>query len=88
MGKKQIIKICTDGMFVEGVYTDILQGLGEMEVCRASSVEFNDEINQWVVEMKIGPFANSCLSKTFDRRTDALAAEVELLTEQHGMCLI
>ncbi len=88
MGKKQIVKISKDGMTVSGLYADCLQGLGEMQVSRASTVEFNDEIGRWVVEPKIGPYTGTCLLQTFERRGDALAAEVAVLTKQHAMCLL
>ena len=88
MAKKQIIKIAQNGMYVSGIYADCLQGLGDIHVTRASTVEFNDYIRRWVVEPKIGPYAGTCLRETFERRGDAIAAEVAVLTEQHGMCLI
>ena len=88
MGKKQIVKISKDGMAVTGLYADCLQGLGDMQVLRASTVEYNDDIERWVVEPKIGPYAGTCLLQTFERRGDALAAEVAVLTEQHCLCLL
>lgn len=88
MGKKQIVKISKDGMAVTGLYADCLQGLGDMQVSRASTVEYNDDIERWVVEPKIGPYAGTCLLQTFERRGDALAAEVAVLTEQHCLCLL
>ena len=86
--KKQIVKISEDGMCVTGIYADCLQGLGDIHVTRASTVEFNDAIGRWVVEPKIGPYAGTCLRETFERRGDALAAEVAVLTEQHCMGLL
>ena len=88
MAKKQLVKISEDGSIVSGLYSDILQGLGPMQVCRASRVEFNDIIGKWTVEPTIGPFAGACLTQAFDKRSDALAAEVELLSEQHLHCLL
>lgn len=88
MGKKQIVKIAQNGLTVCGLYADCLQDLGEMQVSRASAIEFHDEIGRWVVEPKIGPYAGTCLIQTFARRADAIAAEVEVLTEQHCMCLL
>lgn len=83
MPKKQILKISADGLSVTGVYTDLVEGLGEASIERASSVEFCQDIGKWVVEMRIGPLAGACLSETFNRRKDALDAEVRLLTDQH-----
>ena len=88
MGKKQIVKISSDGLCVSGIYADFLQGLGDIQVIRASTVEFNDEIRRWVVEPRIGPYAGTCLRETFERRGDALDAEVAVLTEHHNLCLI
>ncbi len=88
MGKKQIVKISTDGMHAFGLYADCLQGLGEMQVSRASNVEFNSEIGRWVIEPKIGPLAGTCLLNTFERRGNAIDCEVAVLTEQHRDCLL
>lgn len=88
MGKKQILKISSDGKIVSGLYSDCLQGLGEIQVSRASRVEFNDELGRWVVEPMIGPCAGTCLIETFERRGDAIAAEVALLSEQHRLGLL
>lgn len=88
MGKKQIVKISCDGTVVRGLYSDVLQGLGELSVHRASRVEFNDSIRRWTVEPLVGPFAGTCLLQTFERRSEAIAAEVAVLSEQHRNCLI
>ena len=88
MGKKQIVKISRNGMFASGLYADFLQGLGDMRVERASVIEFNEVIGRWVIEPKVGPYSGTCLVQTFERRRDALTAEISLLTEQHQKCLI
>lgn len=88
MGKKQILKISSDGRLVSGLYADCLQGLGELTVSRASRVEFNDSIGKWVVEPMIGPYSGTCLLQTFDKRGEAIAAEVAMLSEQHLLGLL
>mgnify|MGYP001068505186 CR=1 FL=1 len=88
MSKKQILKISSDGKTVSGLYADCLQGLGDLHVSRASHVEFNEQLGKWVVEPLIGPNKNSCLLETFDKRGDAIAAEIKMLSEQHKSCLL
>jgi len=88
MAQKRIVKISADGCTVAGLHSDILCGLGKMNTTRASHVEFCEKIGRWVVEPVIGPLAGTCLLQTFERRGDAIAAEVELLTRQHQMCLL
>jgi hypothetical protein len=87
MLKNRIIKVSSDGI-VTGLYSDFLSDLGQVSVRRASNVEFCEETGKWVVEMLIGPFAHSCLLKTFSKRADALAAEVAVLNGQHEIGLL
>jgi len=78
---KKIFRIQNDGI-VTGLWSDELVGLGKTKVTRASRVEFQEKRGGWSVEILIGPLKNSCLAKIFQRRKDALAAEVEVLNEQ------
>ena len=87
MSKGFILKIAGDGS-VAGIYSDMLASLGKASICRASEVEFNHALGKWVVELKIGPYAGACLMQAFERREDALAAEVALLNEQHAACML
>ena len=88
MAKAYIIKIAKDGSIVSGLYADFLAGLGEISTTRASSVEFNANIQRWVVELRVGPYAGSCLLQTFEKRQDALEAELAVLSHQHELGLI
>ncbi|MBR4742342.1 MAG: hypothetical protein IK079_05550 [Desulfovibrio sp.] len=85
MARSYVLKISKDGRAVSGLYSDFLSGLGDLTTKRASSVEFDEVIQRWVVELKIGPFAKACLIQTFERREDALSAEVAVLSQQHEL---
>ena len=88
MARSYVLKISKDGRAVSGLYSDFLTGLGDLTTKRASSVEFDGDIQRWVVELKIGPYAKACLLQTFERREDALDAEVAVLSQQHKLGLI
>ncbi len=88
MARTYVLKISKDGRAVSGLYSDFLTGLGDLTTKRASSVEFNCDIQRWVVELKVGPYAQSCLIETFEKRQDALDAEVAVLSRQHELGLI
>ena len=83
MVKNRIIKLSQDGEHVTCLHADFLAGLGKQRMCRASSVEFDEQIGKWVVELRLGPFEKACLAQAFEKRGDALAAEVDFLNEQH-----
>lgn len=66
---------------VDCLYTDKinLKEIGKLDVSRASTVEWDNDIQGWVVDIlidghKIGPF---------DSREDALCAEVEYLNGKY-----
>lgn len=77
---KKRFKISPDGNVV-GLWDDVLAGLGEAKVSRASRVEFNEEHGGWQVELCIGPDAGCFLPQLFERRKDALGAEVSYLND-------
>ena len=87
MSKNRIIKLSPDGM-VTSQYSDFLAPLGKAEIQRGSNVEYCELIGKWTVEFLVGPFAHATLMKTFDKRADALAAEVAVLNEQHAQGLL
>ena len=70
-----ILIVDPDGQ-VSGLYTDALElaALGELEVTRASHVEFDGAAQEWVISLLDGEVVGSR-----KRRVDALALERELL---------
>lgn len=87
MTKNRIVKLSLDGS-ITSLHSDFLMPLGEAKIERASNVEYCGDIGKWSVEFLLGPFAHACLLATFEKRTDALAAEVAVLNEQHAQCLL
>ena len=73
-----IYTINEDGSLT-GLYNDLLVGLGDLEINRASNVEFDSTIQKWVVTL-ILPFS-ACLIKTFETRSEALEAEVMFIND-------
>jgi len=86
--RNRVLKISPDGAIVSGLQADFMSGLGQQQMCRASSVEFDHDLNRWTVEFRIGPFSGACLLQTFEKRADALAAEVCVLNKQHACGLL
>ena len=84
---RRVFRILKDGT-VEGLWGDVLAGLGEASVTRASKVEFIESIGRWSVEILIGPSKGYVLPDTYERRKDALEAEVKFLNEQLAAGLI
>ena len=60
---------------VTGIYLDCLSNLGK-SIARVSEVEYNNDIQKWVITFLEGPFKNACYIKTFTLREDALNQEV------------
>jgi hypothetical protein len=79
---RKIIRISKDGLAVSALYADLLCGLGEQSVVRASHVEFDNAAQGWVVRIALGPDAGRMLPGVFSSRKEALSAEVEFLNEQ------
>jgi len=73
--------ITSDGK-IEGLWSDILTGLGKAEVQRASDVEFQTEMQKWVVALRNAGDGPGCLLERFFRRTQAVQAEIEFHNEQ------
>jgi hypothetical protein len=78
--KRQILKISPDGTVVFGPHNDMFVDFGKQNIVRASEVEFCQEIGRWTVTMIYGP--QCCLVQTFDRRSDALSAEIDYINSQ------
>lgn len=75
-----IIDISSTGQMTS-LYNDLFLGLGEMNVNRASNVEFDPGIQRWTVEMFTGPYANACMMQTFKTRQEALDVEIDVLNQ-------
>jgi hypothetical protein len=81
MNSKKVVKISSDGLSVRGLHTDVLVGLGSQSVTRASHVEFDDGHEKWLIRMAVGEEAGKTLKQRFDRRDEAIKAEIEFLNE-------
>ncbi len=92
-GKFRVMVIDEDGM--HGLWDDSLADVGSAQIFRASTVEPNKN-GKWIVQLsdaaENGEYANKYLgrdgvvadekdAKEFDRRQDALDAEVDFINE-------
>lgn len=80
---KRVYRVLTNGT-IEGLWNDSLSEMGEAEVTRASQVEFMD--GGWTVELLMGRFKGCYLPKIYQKRGDALKAEVEFFNRELAAC--
>lgn len=78
---KYIYVISKDGQKITGLWTDMLSELGQAQVTRASSVEFDEDVQGWVVTFYIGHLKDACLPETFPTRSEALRREVATIND-------
>ena len=80
--KEITLNIKPDGI-IHSLYSDFLAEFeGDKEISRASEVEFNNDINRWIVTILQGIYSGCCLIKTFIKREDAINAEIEFFNQE------
>ena len=76
-----IYEVGTDGT-ITGLYNDFLSTIdGKKEINRASNVEFDPEADGWLVKVEIGKWAGCFLPKVFNKRKEAIQAEIQFFNE-------
>lgn len=74
-----LVYIIDDKGDMHGIYNDILADLGKLDITRASNVEFDCDIQKWVVTLMY-PY-DACLITPFLTRAEALTEEVRFLND-------
>jgi len=76
------LKINPDGT-IESLYNDFLSDFeGNKEIQRASEVEFSDDMQNWIVTILIGNYKGCCLPRLFNKRQEAINAEIEFFNQE------
>lgn len=75
-----VMTISPDGKEVAGLYSDKLpyRELGNMSVTRASTIEFNGELQKWVVNI----LDENRFLGVFESRQEAIDAEIRYLNDR------
>lgn len=74
-------EIDTNGS-ITGLYNDFLSSItGDKNINRASNVEFDSEANGWLVKIELGKWQGCFLPKIFQKRKEAIKAEIEFFNE-------
>lgn len=81
--KELVLNISIDGT-IHSLYDDFLQNIdGERTIVRASEVEFNMDAQAWIVTILAeGKYQGCCLPRKFDKRQDAINAEIEFFNQE------
>ena len=81
--KNVTFKILADGTLVS-LYEDdseLLRGLGTMQVVRASNVRFDPGTQKWFVELKLPGNVIYCMAQDYEKRSDAIEYEKTILNK-------
>ena len=80
--KEMNLIIKPDGT-IHSLYSDFLSEFeGKKEIKRVSEVEFNANIQKWVVTILHGIYTGCCLPMAFVKREDAINAEIEFFNQE------
>lgn len=76
--KELVLNISADGT-INSLWHDFLSTIeGKKEITRASNVEFDNDVQGWIVTIEAGPYRGCCLPQVFPERSKAIDAEIEL----------
>jgi hypothetical protein len=77
--RNRVYRVSQDGI-VSGLHSDdLLSGLGEQDIVRASNVEFDNVAKKWSIELVA---TGERLPQAFARREEAVAQEVVYLNNR------
>ena len=68
---------------ISGLYNDLLTGIaGNKTIERFSNVEFNSDIQKWVITIEQGKYKGCSLVKTFSERNKAIEHEIDFFNNK------
>ena len=80
--KEIVLNIKPDGT-IHSLYNDFLANIdGNKHIERASDVCFSDEVQAWIVTIFVGIYKGCCLPQLFQKREDAINAEIEFFNRE------
>jgi hypothetical protein len=79
---ERVIRIEPDGSLT-AIYSDdgLVSTLGNKTCERASDVVFDESVQAWGIQWRVPGIGDPTAGRRFDRRADAIAAEVTALEE-------
>lgn len=77
---RYVYRISKDGLTIQGLWNDFLSNLGDLQVFRASEVEFDNTSQQWTVTITLPGIEAYSIGK-YSSRNEALNAEREHLNK-------